>query len=146
MEMKKTKEQIDAEEQKFYVLQKEYLNGNESKLWEMYPIIKSCIGSCIKKRAQHRFISNFEDIVEDITLIVIERYKNKTIPEGGYQYLKAMADQASKNYYLPKYRETMSYEQLCTDTNKDFYLDDDGSIHSFRSFSATHLDHNMLQE
>lgn len=144
--MKKTQEQINAEEQKFYKLQKEYLDGDESKLWEMYPIIKSCIGSCIKKKAQHNYISNFDDIVEDITLIVIERYKNKSIPEGGYQFFKAMCDQASKNYYLPKYRETMSYEQLCADTNKDFYLDEDGSIRSFRSFSGGHSDHNTLQE
>lgn len=144
--MNKTKEQIDKDEQEFYKLQKEYLNGDESKLWEMYPLIKSCIASCIKKRAKHNFISNFDDIVEDITLIVIERYKNKTIPEGGYEYFKAMCDQASKNFYLPKYRETMSYEQLCTDTNKDFYLDEDGSIHSFRSVSGQHLNHNTLSE
>lgn len=136
----KTQQQIDEDEQKFYELQKQYLDGDESKLWEMYPIIRDCIASCVKKKAKHNFVSGFDDIVEDITLIVLERYKRKTMPEGGYVFFKAMCEQASKNYYLPKYRETMSYEQLLTDTNKDFYLDGDGSIRSFSS--DKHLSQN----
>lgn len=132
---KKTVEQIDDDEKKFYELQEKYIKtGDMTYIWKMYPIIKSCLGSCIKKRAKHNFISHFDDIVEDIALTIVERYRNKAYPEGGYQFFKAMVDQSSKSYYLPKYRETYSYELLEEDTNRDFCIDDEGIIHPVSSF------------
>ena len=131
----KNKEQIDLEEQQFYNLQEKYLQTNDMKyIWDAYQIIYDAVMSSVKIKSKHNYISDIEGIVEDITLSIIERYKRHTYPEGGYQYFKALCDQASKSYYLPKYRETYSYEILEENTNKDFCIDEEGIIHPVSSF------------
>lgn len=131
----KTKKQMDAEEQQFYNLQEKYIQTNDmSYIWNMYQIIYDGVMSAVKLKSKHNYISDIDGITEDITLSIIERYKRKTYPEGGYKFFKALCDQASKSYYLPKYRETYSYELLEEDTNRDFCIDDEGIIHPVSSF------------
>ena len=103
--MKKTKEEIDKDEQEFYRLQDLMLNetteeGRAKYAWQMFPIIKSAMASAVKQRANNHFVQNIDDIVTDFSIDLIKRFIKK--PKK-YEYFKTLIYYKSLNYFRKKY-------------------------------------------
>lgn len=103
---KKSIEEMDEDEREFYRLQALMLKettpeGRAKYAWQMYPIIKSAMESAVKQRANNHFIDDFEDVVEDLVVGLIERF---ILRPREYKYFKTVVYYKSLDYYLPKYR------------------------------------------
>lgn len=110
-----SKVEIKEQEETFYKLQDKYFEETDKEkrkkiVWEMYPIFKSAIESAVKKRSGNHFISNLDIIVDDITMVLVKRFI-KGQPYK-YEYFKTMIWWATMQYYLPKYRETASLDEM----------------------------------
>ena len=132
--MKLSKVEIDEQEEAFYKLQDEYfeetdLDKRKEIVWKMYPIFKSAVESAVKKRSNNHFISNMDMIVDDITMTIVKRFI-KGQPYK-YEYFKTMIWWASMQYYMPKYRETVSLDELYEGSyfkSKSYEMDIDAII------------------
>lgn len=112
--MKKTKEEIDKDEAEFYRIQDLLLNASTIEertkyAWEMYPIIKSAMASALKQRANNHFIDDYENVLEELTTTLIERFIKR--PKK-YDYFKTLIYYKSLEYWQPKYREIESLDEF----------------------------------
>lgn len=112
--MKKTKEEIDKDEAEFYRIQDLLLNAETIEertkyAWQMYPIIKSAMASALKQRANNHFIDDYENVLEELTTTLIERFIKR--PKK-YDYFKTLIYYKSLEYWQPKYRELESLDEF----------------------------------
>ena len=110
----KTNEEIDKDEEEFYRIQELVLNAKTQEertkyAWEMYPIIKSAMESALKQRANNHFIYDYENTLEELTETLVERFIKR--PKR-YNYFKTLIYYKSLDYWLPKYREHESLDEL----------------------------------
>lgn len=132
----KTKEEISKDEEEFYRIQELVLNAKTQEertkyAWEMYPIIKSAMESAIKVRANHHYITDFENVLEELTETLVERFIKR--PKR-YQHFKTLIYYKSLDLWLPKYHDMESLDQLLEDNelNEDrlcYVRDEDGTYH-----------------
>lgn len=119
--MKKTKEEIDKDEAEFYRIQDLLLNASTIEertkyAWQMYPIIKSAMASALKQRANNHFIDDYENVLEELTTTLIERFIKR--PKK-YDYFKTLIYYKSLDYWLPKYREIESLDEFLESKDMD---------------------------
>ena len=112
--MKKTEEEIDKDEQEFYRIQDLLLEAptieeRTKYAWQMYPIIKSAMASALKQRANNHFIDDYENVLEELTTTLIERFIER--PKK-YDYFKTLIYYKSLEYWQPKYRELESLDEF----------------------------------
>ena len=112
--MKKTKEEIDKDEAEFYRIQDLLLEASTIEertkyAWQMYPIIKSAMVSALKQRANNHFIDDYENVLEELTTTLIERFIKR--PKK-YDYFKTLIYYKSLEYWQPKYRELESLDEF----------------------------------
>lgn len=110
----KTKEEIKKDEEEFYRIQELVLNAKTQEertkyAWEMYPIIKSAMASALKQRANNHFIYDYENVLEELTETLVERFIKR--PKR-YTYFKTLIYYKSLDYWLPKYRELESLDEF----------------------------------
>lgn len=110
----KTKEEIKKDEEEFYRIQELVLNAKTQEertkyAWEMYPIIKSAMASALKQRANNHFIYDYENTLEELTETLVERFIKR--PKR-YNFFKTLIYYKSLDYWLPKYRELESLEEI----------------------------------
>lgn len=119
--MKKTKEEIDKDEAEFYRIQDLLLNASTIEertkyAWQMYPIIKSAMASALKQRANNHFIDDYENVIEEFTTTLIERFIKR--PKK-YDYFKTLIYYKSLEYWQPKYRELESLDEFIENKEMD---------------------------
>ena len=112
--MKKTKEEIKKDEEEFYRIQELVLNAKTQEertkyAWMMYPIIKSAMASALKQRANNHFIYDYENVLEELTETLVERFIKR--PKR-YNFFKTLIYYKSLDYWLPKYRELESLDEF----------------------------------
>lgn len=112
--MKKTKEEIKRDEEEFYRIQDLLLAAptieeRTKYAWQMYPIIKSAMASALKQRANNHFIDDYENVLEEFTITLIERFIKR--PKK-YDYFKTLIYYKSLEYWQPKYRELESLDEF----------------------------------
>lgn len=117
----KTKEEIKKDEEEFYRIQELVLNAKTQEertkyAWEMYPIIKSAMASALKQRANNHFIYDYENTLEELTETLVERFIKR--PKR-YKYFKTLIYYKSLDYWLPKYREIESLDELLESKEMD---------------------------
>lgn len=110
----KTKEEIDKDEEEFYRIQELVLNAKTQEertkyAWMMYPIIKSAMASALKQRANNHFIYDYENVLEELTETLVERFIKR--PKR-YTFFKTLIYYKSLDYWLPKYRELESLDEF----------------------------------
>lgn len=110
----KTKEEIKKDEEEFYRIQELVLNAKTQEertkyAWMMYPIIKSAMESALKQRANNHFIYDYENVLEELTETLVERFIKR--PKR-YNYFKTLIYYKSLDYWLPKYREIESLDEF----------------------------------
>ena len=110
----KSKEEIKKSEEEFYRLQELVLNAKTQEertkyAWMMYPIIKSAMESALKQRANNHFIYDYENVLEELTETLVERFIKR--PKR-YTYFKTLIYYKSLDYWLPKYRELESLDEF----------------------------------
>lgn len=110
----KSKEEIKKDEEEFYRIQELVLNAKTQEertkyAWEMYPIIKSAMASALKQRANNHFIYDYENVLEELTETLVERFIKR--PKR-YTYFKTLIYYKSLDYWLPKYRELESLDEF----------------------------------
>lgn len=110
----KSKEEIKKDEEEFYRIQELVLNAKTQEertkyAWEMYPIIKSAMESALKQRANNHFIYDYENVLEELTETLVERFIKR--PKR-YTYFKTLIYYKSLDYWLPKYRELESLDEF----------------------------------
>lgn len=110
----KTKEEIKKDEEEFYRIQELVLNAKTQEertkyAWEMYPIIKSAMASALKQRANNHFIYDYENVLEELTETLVERFIKR--PKR-YKFFKTLIYYKSLDYWLPKYRELESLDEF----------------------------------
>lgn len=110
----KTKEEIKKDEEEFYRIQELVLNAKTQEertkyAWQMYPIIKSAMASALKQRANNHFIYDYENVLEELTETLVERFIKR--PKR-YNYFKTLIYYKSLDYWLPKYRELESLDEF----------------------------------
>ena len=103
----KSKEEIKKDEEEFYRIQELVLNAKTQEertkyAWQMYPIIKSAMASALKQRANNHFIYDYENVLEELTETLVERFIKR--PKR-YNFFKTLIYYKSLDYWLPKYRE-----------------------------------------
>lgn len=108
----KSKEEIKKDEEEFYRIQELVLNAKTQEertkyAWMMYPIIKSAMASALKQRANNHFIYDYENVLEELTETLVERFIKR--PKR-YTYFKTLIYYKSLDYWLPKYRELESLD------------------------------------
>ena len=119
--MKKTKEEIKKDEEEFYRIQELVLNAKTQEertkyAWMMYPIIKSAMESALKQRANNHFIYDYENVLEELTETLVERFIKR--PKR-YNYFKTLIYYKSLDYWLPKYREIESLDEFLENKEMD---------------------------
>ena len=119
--MKKTKEEIDKDEAEFYRIQDLLLEAptieeRTKYAWQMYPIIKSAMASALKQRANNHFIDDYENVLEELTTTLIERFIKR--PKK-YDYFKTLIYYKSLEYWQPKYREIESLDEYLESEDLD---------------------------
>lgn len=112
--MKKTKEEIDKDEAEFYRIQDLLLNASTIEertkyAWMLYPIIKSAMASALKQRANNHFIDDYENVLEELTTTLIERFIKR--PKK-YDYFKTLIYYKSLEYWQPKYKQQESLDEF----------------------------------
>lgn len=110
----KSKEEIKKDEEEFYRIQELVLNAKTQEertkyAWMMYPIIKSAMESALKQRANNHFIYDYENVLEELTETLVERFIKR--PKR-YTYFKTLIYYKSLDYWLPKYRELESLDEF----------------------------------
>lgn len=110
----KSKEEIKKDEEEFYRIQELVLNAKTQEertkyAWQMYPIIKSAMASALKQRANNHFIYDYENVLEELTETLVERFIKR--PKR-YNYFKTLIYYKSLEYWLPKYRELESLDEF----------------------------------
>lgn len=110
----KSKEEIKKDEEEFYRIQELVLNAPTQEertkyAWMMYPIIKSAMASALKQRANNHFIYDYENVLEELTETLVERFIKR--PKR-YKYFKTLIYYKSLDYWLPKYRELESLDEF----------------------------------
>ena len=110
----KSKEEIKKDEMEFYRIQELVLNAKTQEertkyAWQMYPIIKSAMASALKQRANNHFIYDYENVLEELTETLVERFIKR--PKR-YTYFKTLIYYKSLDYWLPKYRELESLDEF----------------------------------
>lgn len=110
----KTKDEIKKDEEEFYRIQELVLNAKTQEertkyAWMMYPIIKSAMESALKQRANNHFIYDYENVLEELTETLVERFIKR--PKR-YTYFKTLIYYKSLDYWLPKYRELESLDEF----------------------------------
>lgn len=110
----KSKEEIKKDEEEFYRIQELVLNAKTQEertkyAWMLYPIIKSAMASALKQRANNHFIYDYENVLEELTETLVERFIKR--PKR-YKYFKTLIYYKSLDYWLPKYRELESLEEF----------------------------------
>ena len=110
----KTKEEIKKDEEEFYRIQELVLNAKTQEertkyAWMMYPIIKSAMASALKQRANNHFIYDYENVLEELTETLVERFIKR--PKR-YTFFKTLIYYKSLDYWLPKYRELESLDEF----------------------------------
>lgn len=110
----KSKEEIKKDEEEFYRIQELVLNAKTQEertkyAWLMYPIIKSAMASALKQRANNHFIYDYENVLEELTETLVERFIKR--PKR-YKYFKTLIYYKSLDYWLPKYRELESLDEF----------------------------------
>lgn len=110
----KTKEEIKKDEEEFYRIQELVLNAKTQEertkyAWQMYPIIKSAMASALKQRANNHFIYDYENVLEELTETLVERFIKR--PKR-YNFFKTLIYYKSLDYWLPKYRELESLDEF----------------------------------
>lgn len=110
----KSKEEIKKSEEEFYRIQELVLNAKTQEertkyAWMMYPIIKSAMESALKQRANNHFIYDYENVLEELTETLVERFIKR--PKR-YKYFKTLIYYKSLDYWLPKYRELESLDEF----------------------------------
>lgn len=110
----KTKEEINKDEAEFYRIQELVLNAKTQEertkyAWQMYPIIKSAMASALKQRANNHFIYDYENVLEELTETLVERFIKR--PKR-YNFFKTLIYYKSLDYWLPKYRELESLDEF----------------------------------
>lgn len=110
----KTKEEIKKDEEEFYRIQELVLNAKTQEertkyAWQMYPIIKSAMASALKQRANNHFIYDYENVLEELTETLVERFIKR--PKR-YNFFKTLIYYKSLDYWLPKYRELESIDEF----------------------------------
>lgn len=119
--MKKTKEEIDKDEAEFYQIQDLLLNASTIEertkyAWQMYPIIKSAMASALKQRANNHFIDDYENVLEELTTTLIERFIKR--PKK-YDYFKTLIYYKSLEYWQPKYKQHESLDEFLGNKEMD---------------------------
>ena len=117
----KTTEEIKKDEEEFYRIQELVLNAKNQEertkyAWMMYPIIKSAMESALKQRANNHFIYDYENTLEELTETLVERFIKR--PKR-YNYFKTLIYYKSLDYWLPKYRELESLDELLESKEMD---------------------------
>ena len=117
----KTNEEIKKDEEEFYRIQELVLNAKTQEertkyAWEMYPIIKSAMEPALKQRANNHFIYDYENTLEELTETLVERFIKR--PKR-YNYFKTLIYYKSLDYWLPKYRELESLDELLESKEMD---------------------------
>ncbi|MEE1281972.1 MAG: hypothetical protein UHK60_06955 [Acutalibacteraceae bacterium] len=110
----KSKEEIKKDEEEFYRIQELVLNAKTQEertkyAWQMYPIIKSAMASALKQRANNHFIYDYENVLEELTETLVERFIKR--PKR-YNFFKTLIYYKSLDYWLPKYREIESLDEF----------------------------------
>lgn len=110
----KSKEEIKKDEEEFYRIQELVLNAKTQEertkyAWMMYPIIKSAMTSALKQRANNHFIYDYENVLEELTETLVERFIKR--PKR-YNFFKTLIYYKSLDYWLPKYRELESLDEF----------------------------------
>lgn len=110
----KTKGEIKKDEEEFYRIQELVLNAKTQEertkyAWQMYPIIKSAMASALKQRANNHFIDDYENVLEELTETLVERFIKR--PKR-YNYFKTLIYYKSLDYWNPKYRELESLDEF----------------------------------
>lgn len=110
----KSKEEIKKDEGEFYRIQELVLNAKTQEertkyAWMMYPIIKSAMASALKQRANNHFIYDYENVLEELTETLVERFIKR--PKR-YNFFKTLIYYKSLDYWLPKYRELESLDEF----------------------------------
>lgn len=110
----KSKEEIKKDEEEFYRIQELVLNAKTQEertkyAWMMYPIIKSAMASALKQRANNHFIYDYENVLEELTETLVERFIKR--PKR-YNFFKTLIYYKSLDYWLPKYRELESLDEF----------------------------------
>lgn len=110
----KSKDEIKKDEEEFYRIQELVLNAKTQEertkyAWMMYPIIKSAMESALKQRANNHFIYDYENVLEELTETLVERFIKR--PKR-YTYFKTLIYYKSLDYWLPKYRELESLDEF----------------------------------
>lgn len=110
----KSKEEIKKDEEEFYRIQELVLNAKTQEertkyAWMMYPIIKSAMASALKQRANNHFIYDYENVLEELTETLVERFIKR--PKR-YKFFKTLIYYKSLDYWLPKYRELESLDEF----------------------------------
>lgn len=110
----KSKEEIKKDEAEFYRIQELVLNAKTQEertkyAWMMYPIIKSAMASALKQRANNHFIYDYENVLEELTETLVERFIKR--PKR-YNFFKTLIYYKSLDYWLPKYRELESLDEF----------------------------------
>lgn len=110
----KSKEEIKKDEEEFYRIQELVLNAKTQEertkyAWQMYPIIKSAMTSALKQRANNHFIYDYENVLEELTETLVERFIKR--PKR-YNFFKTLIYYKSLDYWLPKYRELESLDEF----------------------------------
>ena len=117
----KTKEEIKKDEEEFYRIQELVLNAKTQEertkyAWMLYPIIKSAMTSALKQRANNHFIYDYENVLEELTETLVERFIKR--PKR-YKYFKTLIYYKSLDYWLPKYREIESLDEFLENRDMD---------------------------
>ena len=117
----KSKEEIKKDEEEFYRIQELVLNAETQEertkyAWMMYPIIKSAMASALKQRANNHFIYDYENVLEELTETLVERFIKR--PKR-YKYFKTLIYYKSLDYWLPKYREIESLDEFLESKEMD---------------------------
>ena len=113
-EVEKTKEEIKKDEAEFYRLQDLLLASptieeRTKYAWMMYPIIKSAMASALKQRANHHYITDYDNALEELTETLIERFIKRP---RRYTYFKTLVYYKSLDWYSPKYHDIESLEEI----------------------------------
>lgn len=113
-EVSKTKDEIKKDEAEFYRLQDLLLEAptieeRTKYAWMLYPIIKSAMASALKQRANNHFIYDYENVLEELTETLVERFIKRP---RRYKYFKTLIYYKSLDYWLPKYRELESLDEF----------------------------------
>lgn len=134
--VKKNKEEIKKGEEEFYRLQDLLLEAptieeRTKYAWMMYPIIKSAMASALKQRANHHYITDYDNVLEELTETLVERFIKR--PKR-YKYFKTLIYYKSLDWYLPKYHDIESLEEILenNELGEDrlrYVRDEDGNYH-----------------